>query len=396
MGLWTVTRSEQSSRRCTIGRPCAAKPFYSARGAIIILTGVACLCARPARGQALAEQTSREQARTRTEVVLGVVGLHAEALRVSLVGLLQAELSELSLSLVERSPSREVSAWASEAVRSERALLAVLLDARSDRGWRLVVIDAARGRAIVRDLPGGIQQDAASIEAVVSIAVSAASALREGLEVASSPLEAVVGDSPAQTQSSRRTVTSDPVEPAPSPAHGRRWILRGSLGAGVASFSPEKVATTGIALALGVDWHARLEARVFGTWFWPASIHTALGEFEVNRALLGVAAGPILKLRTFSLIPEAGVVTERLQRSETTPAAGVLATEGQALYRIGGALALRLRLPLIRPLSAELVAGAAYFGRRVQFATTGPAATQLAEVWPVAAFVQLGLDAATQ
>jgi hypothetical protein len=66
------------------------------------------------------------------------------------------------------------------------------------------------------------------------------------------------------------------------------------------------------------------------------------------------------------------------------------------LYRVGAAAALRLRLPLVRPLSAELAVGAAYFGRHVQFSTTGPAAARLAEVWPAAAFAQLGLDVATE
>ena len=250
------------------------RPLHSVRAAIAVLVGVIFLFARSARAQASADRVTGEpQPYARTSVVLGIVGLRADALRGSLVGLLRAELAEMSLSLVERPPSRQLSTWASHAVRSEDTLLAILLDARSDQGWRVVVIDAARERAIVRDLPGGIEQDAASIEAVVSIAVSAAGALREGLEVASSPLEAVVGGSPAQTKSSRRTAgsASDVEQKEPSPGQRPQSFLRASVGASTASFSPQAVMTHGLALALGVNWSAKLEARLFGTLFWPGT-----------------------------------------------------------------------------------------------------------------------------
>lgn len=359
---------------------------------MFILGSGHCLYTGPARAQALHESASGVQSRARVEVVLGVVGLRAPAQHDSLIGLLNAELGGMSLLLVEHPPSPQLSVWASEAVRSERTLLAILLDARGDQGWRLVVIDAARGRAIVRELPGGIQQDAASIEAVVSIVVSAASALRDGLEVASSPLEAVVGASPMRRKSPRRAGSRDVGGNALS---GQHSSLHASVGASMATFSPQAVTTSGLALALGVAWRGQLEARVFGALFWPAEFRTAFGEFEVNRALLGAAAGPRLKLRMFYLVPEAGIVLERLRRAETTPAAGVLATEGTAVYRVGGVLALRLRLPLSQPLSVELGTGAAYFGRRAQFWSSAPAASQLAEVWPVAAFAQLGVQVAT-
>jgi hypothetical protein len=396
MGLSTDRRSEQSLGRGTIWSTAAVRAIHSVRGAMLLLVGSIWLCTGPVKAQVVAQGTSGEQSPARTEVVLGVVGPRAEALRGSLLALLRAELAELSLTLVERPPSRELSTWAGEAARSESTLLAILLDARSDQGWRVVVIDAARARAIVRDLPGGIRQDAASIEAVVSIALSAASALRDGLEVASSPLEAVVGGSPPRQESRPPTAASDVVQSATRPRAAERSFLRGSVGASSASFSPQALTTNGLALSLGVNWRARLEARLFGTLFWPATIRSALGEFQVNRALLGAAAGPAFQLGTLSLVPEAGLIAERLRRATTIPAEGILASEAKPLHRVGVVLALRLRLPLFRPLSAELAAGAAYFGRRVQFSSTGLAASPLAEVWPVAAIAQLGLDVATQ
>jgi hypothetical protein len=92
-----------------------------------------------ARAQIAADQpASALRPPARNAVVLGIVGLRAEALRVSLVGLLRAELAAMSLSLVERPPSPDLSAWAGGAVRSDDTLLAILLDARSDQGWRAV------------------------------------------------------------------------------------------------------------------------------------------------------------------------------------------------------------------------------------------------------------------
>ena len=84
-----------------------------------------------------------------------------------------------------------------------------------------------------------------------------------------------------------------------------------------------------------------------------------LGDFRISRGWLGVAGGPVFGTGTFSFTPEAGVVAERLRRFDASPATGVSATPGGSLYRVGGALSLRLRRSLLGPLSAELVTGAA-------------------------------------
>lgn len=329
----------------------------------------------------------------RTEVVFGTIGIGAHTVRGSLVALLEAELRGMSLSLVEGKPAEPLSAWASKATRSERVLAVIFLDGRSEQGWSLVIIDAARGRAIVRALPGGIHDDAASVEAVASIVVSAASALREGLEVASMPLAAVVGG-PSKSPS---PATNPLPEEHPAPAKPRRdtWGVRGQVGASVASFSPAAPTMEGLALALGVSLNARIEARAFGTAFFPALIRGPLGEFRVARTLLGVAAGPVLRAPTFSFAAEAGLVGERVGRHDATPAAGLLGTEPRVLYRFGGALAVRLRHTLLRPLSVELVTGGIYFGRRLQFTANSDNSSWSETVWPAVAFAQLGLEVAT-
>jgi hypothetical protein len=348
-----------------------------------------------ARAQSDPAQPARaETPSSRTEVVFGTLGTGAQPVRGSLVEVLQAELRAMSLSLVEDQPAEPLSAWASKATGSGRVLAVILLDSRSEQGWRLVIIDPARGRAAVRALPGDIRDDAASVEAVASIVVSAASALREGLEVASTPLAAVVGDSkPLQSLPAADTTNTRARAPARSPAP--RWGFRGQVGPTVATFSPAAPTTEGVALALGVSFRARVEGRVFGAAFLPSLMRSPFGEFRVGRALLGAAAGPVFRASEFSFAPEAGVVGERLRRYDAKPTAGVFSTESGALYRFGGLFAVRLRHTLLPPLSVELVTGATYFGRRLQFTAKSAESSWSERVWPAVAFAQLGLDIAT-
>jgi hypothetical protein len=296
---------------------------------------------------------------------------------------------------VEKPPKATLSAWAAEATRSPGVLAAILLDGGSEQGWRVIVIDAARGRAIARTLPGGIQKDAASIEAVVSIVVSAAGALREGLEVASSPMEAVVGRPPAPPPDVSDTGHApDSNAPATQPTGPTRSFVRGTLGASVASFSPAAATTEGMTFALGASLRGHVEAHAFGSFFWPALMRGPLGEFRVTRVLFGVALGPAFTAGSLSFVPEAGVAGERLHRFDTTPAAGSFATAPSTFVRFGGLLALRLRQRLVRPLSVELVAGSAYFGRRVRFTGSSSESSWSVDAWPAVAFAQLGLDLA--
>lgn len=364
-------------------------------GRLALLVGAAWLASATARAQPSDSLAVSETSPARTEVVFATIGIGAQPVRGSLVELLTAELRRMGLSLVEEQPSEPLSAWASGATRSRRVLAAILLDGRSGSGWRLIVIDAARGRAIARALPGGIRDDAASIEAVVSIVISATSALREGLEVASAPLATVVEEShvppvvPARTSSADAPPALAALPPPPS------WAFRGVVGASVASFSPAAPTTEGLGLALGVSFRARLEARAFGAVYLPPLISSPFGQFRVARALLGAAAGPVFRAPAFSFAPEVGVVAERLRRYDAVPTAEVFATPPSALYRFGGLLALRLRHTLLRPLSLELVTGAMYFGRRVQFSARNPENSWTEGVWPAVAFAQLGLEIAT-
>ena len=325
----------------------------------------------------------------RTDVLLVVVGPAAPGVHSSLVGLLDGQLHAMSLSLLEQQPRGSVSDWVTAATRSKRALLAIVLDTTSSRGWRLVVVDVARGRAIARELPGGVEQDAASVEAVASIVISAASALREGLEVASAPVEAVIG--PAQNSAPKR-------EAAPEVRHDiatRNVAVHGSVGAALTSFAGSAPVTLGGTLALGLGWRRHLEARVFGTLFLPVRLQSEFGEFRVNRAILGMAGGPVFTAQGFSFSPEVGLLMERLRRSGTLPAQGLSAAEAEPLHRFGGLAELRLRRTLLRPFSLELVAGGAYLGQSVQFSVRKGNLTPFFEIGPTLGFAHLGIDIAT-
>jgi hypothetical protein len=362
-----------------------------------MLLGAAWLVTAEAKAESSEERASPAASSARTEVVLGTIGIHAQPVRGSLVALLRAELGRMKLSLIEKEQTGESpSAWAIESTRSGRVLAAILLDGRSEQGWRVVVIDAARGRAIARALPGGIRDDAASVEAVVSIIVSAASALREGLEVASKPVAAVVDGPSAPTGPVPINDTARAPLPAPPVSPRKDWSFRGSVGASVASFSPAAPTTEGLALALGVRFPARFEAHVFGTAFLPSLIRGPFGDFRVGRTFLGTAVGLVLGGPAFTFAPEAGIVAERALRYDAMPSAGVLATPpGDALYRVGGLLALRFRHTLLSPVSVELVAGMVYFGRRLEFTAKSPENSWSEGAWPAATFAQLGLEIAT-
>ena len=143
---------------------------------------------------------------------------------------------------------------------------------------------------------------------------------------------------------------------------------------------------------MGVRRRGLAEARLLGALFAPAEVRGPLGDFRISRGWLGVAGGPVFGTGTFSFTPEAGVVAERLRRFDASPATGVSATPGGSLYRVGGALSLRLRRSLLGPLSAELVTGAIYFGRRVRFSARNEESSWSADAWPALAFAQLGLE----
>jgi hypothetical protein len=344
--------------------------------------------------QAVAEapwpEPASDPGHPRSGVVVGISGPLDEQVRSELLGLLEAELRAAGLELVERDPGGALSAWVAE-VSGSRTLLAVLLDVRDRPAWRLVVIDAARSRAIARELAGGVEHNAASIEAVVSIVLSAASALREGLEVASSSVDQVVGTpeppshEPAPPRAAERVATD--------PERVNGLGLRARVGAALASLSSEALVTWGPSASVGLRL-GQIELQVGADYYLPVTLQSAFGRFQIERAIATLSGGPRLLEGAFTLVPQAGVCLEWLARLETSPAPGVSARAGRTFQRWGGLLSLRGRYELAPPVSLELVLGASYFGRAVQFVARDPSTVRLVDVPPVVFHGQFGLEVA--
>jgi hypothetical protein len=359
------------------------------------LSSLALWWSEVALGQTTSETTpedrpSERPIRLRSEVVVGIVGpLDAEA-RATLARLLRAELEPHGLVLVERDPSGETRAWARDVANEERHLLAALLDTKGRSGWRLVVIDTARGRAISRELPGG-ERDAANIEAIVSIVVSATNALREGLEVASAPLETVV-------EPNRAPPPPPPPPQAPKSEPSAGTTLHGSLTATSASFSEAAEPTVGGALAVGVSIASWVDVDLGGTRYLPVSVDSVFGSFTLERTALSLTAGPVFRSGSFAFVPALGITGEWIARRDTLAAPGVArGDEEPVIRRFGGALTIRGRYRLLSSGDEEFVSvvgalGASYFGDRVRF-LAGP--DLLAEARRSAFGAELGLFIAT-
>ncbi len=308
---------------------------------------------------------------TRTEVVVGVRGHIDPEARTTLVRLLRAELEPQGLALVEADPGGEPRDWAREMTKGDGRLLAALLDTEVASGWRLVVIDPARGRAISRELPRG-ERDLANVEAIVSIVLSAARALREGLEVASAPLESVVDPRTVPlAPPPRPPEPTGPPQPKAPPSDGT--ALYATIGAIGASFADGAEPTFGGSLALGVSVDAFFDLDLAYSLFAPVAVESTFGSFELSHGALTLHGGPVFRSGAFAVVPTLGATLESIRRSETVVAEGVSAGDtAETTLRFGGELALRGRVRLLSRGASELLslfggASATYFGERVRF-----------------------------
>jgi hypothetical protein len=332
----------------------------------VLLWGTATFAQSPEPGS---DGTPPEQPKARSEVVVGVQGPLDPEARTTLVRLLRADLEPHGLILVEADPNGEARDWAREMTKGERRLLAALLDTKNPTSWRLVVIDSARGRAISRELPRG-ERDLANVEAIVSIVLSATHALREGLEVASAPVESVVD--PGQAPPPPPPPPPAAKEP-PKAAPEGGTSLHASVTALGASFADDAEPTFGASLAFGTSIDSFFEVDLAYALHVPVAIESSFGSFELSRSSLTLFAGPVFQSGAISFVPTLGGTVEWIRRSETVVAEGVTADESsETIPRFGGVLALRGRIRLVSNGPNELLslvggASATYFGERVRF-----------------------------
>jgi hypothetical protein len=302
---------------------------------------------------------------------------------------------------VERSTEPRL-AWTAAARRDPAALVLAILDVRDARAWALYVVDAARGRAILRRLPGGMEANAAALEEVSAILTSAVAAVREGLEVASKPLETVVAEQPDEGPSPERvaltpspTPSPRPLEPPPSseragaqaPTSTRPF---GAVLARGATLTGEVV--PGVAAELGLRLGTGLGLLVHGALDRRARISTALGTFELGRSLAALEVSHALPLGPVSLEPRLGSGVEVIRRSGTAPAPGVGGAPGRTHPRFVAVAGVRARYLVAGPLAVELGADATYSPQRLRFSS---GETRLASAPPFSVGALAGVGCVT-
>jgi hypothetical protein len=313
----------------------------------------------------------------------------------ALLGLLASEHNGNDITLTLEHSERPLAPWLRGVLEERRALLVAILDVSAPDDWQLTVIDAARGRALVRHLPGGLASNAASLEAIATILSSAISALRDGLEVASQPVEQLLplAAAPPQPAAPKVLPLAQP-HPKASPAAPARSRLRvrGGVAACVTSVAESAPATGGVNVSLGLLASSGVGLRLSGAAYLPTRYRTELGAFDLTRTLLGVGVGFSLRVAPFSLEPELGISAELLRRSGASPAPGVFQREDNAYARLGPFAAARLRFPLFSALSLELAGNASYYPRRIRFAAQSAEVHELGGPSPLSFAAQLGVE----
>ncbi len=326
-------------------------------------------------------------------------GLDATRLS-SLQALIEADLSRMDSALIVDSTRASVSAWVSAAERDPRILLLAVLDTRPRDYWQVTIVDTSRGRAIRRRLPGGVAEDAAALEAVASIVVSAAAALRDGLEVASRPVQEVLRE--AEASAPPRVKRSPPTPPghvtqseeqsasAPAPIARRMVTLDVALLGAGATYEKDEPFLLGVGLAFGSTFVESFMVRASAVRFRDAVFDSPFGRFRTRRTSLGLAVAPHVGWKNFELEPEARLVAELIERSSTRPVTGVSAYQDQILSRFGGTLGLRGRVFANSYLGFELFVGGGYLPRPIRFIAT-PEGDEIAELWPWLLRAELGV-----
>jgi hypothetical protein len=321
--------------------------------------------------------------------VLGVEGEISRSQREALATLLNVDMRRRDLALSMETPGGDVREWIDRARSDEETLLVAVLDASRPGTWQLTIVDASRGRALTRALVGGVEANAAALEAVVSIVSSAAGALKDGLEVASRPLDEVVA--PPESTSPPATAPLAAPAPAPRPA---KLALRSVLAATAASFGNGAPLTEGLSAAIGLSYRS-LGFRVFGARYWPARVDSSFGSFDVHRTTGGASVGATFSWGSLEVEPEGALVGELLRRTDAEPGLDASANGDRSLHRFGAALDARIRYRLGGPFAIEWMAGASYFAPKVRFLAANAQLSELIVPWAWVVSSQIGLEVRT-
>jgi hypothetical protein len=332
----------------------------------------------------------------RVVVELGLTEALPSEQAVALRSLIESQLSAHELKLRIEPGLTDVRRWLSNA--SDDALLRVALDTAAAGEWRLLLVDVTRGRAISRTLTGGVRRDRAAIEAVCDIVVSAAVALREGLEVASQTVDEALTDATKGSAPSRTLIAAAPVATTSrSEALPRSsFALRLEAGAGptVATFAHGAPTSWGAAAELSV-WHEGIGLEVSAARYLSQTVTAIDGSFAIDRTQVGLSAAASARWRRVRLSGDLGLLLEILQRSNTSPAAAnITATSPDAALRLGPQAGAALDLSVSRRVAIAWTIGLGYFPRRIKYVSTTGSDAALTEPWPLTGISAVRVDVA--
>lgn len=340
--------------------------------------------AQPGTTDAPPEAARDTAAKRRPRVLIGVMGSLQATQQTDLTQLVAAELARDGSQQQRQLELRALTDQSALAAMQREAgvLLVVLLDVRAASLWKLYLVDAARSRAISREMPGESRGNLAALEAVASVISSAVRALDEGLEIASQPLAEVVDASEPQ-----------PVSPPRSQSlqrHAARFST--SLAAAVASFEDSAVVTAGVWGSLRLPLPPPLMLRVSLAAHWPSELRSRFGSFALQRTQGALSLGISSEGDAWAFSFETGATLELLRRQVLSTSASANSTTNTALLRAGALAMLGSRYRLGRRWALEFGLGVAYFPRRVRYTLVPFGDQALASPWPVVGLSQLGLE----
>lgn len=306
------------------------------------------------------------------------------------------ELSGTELTLKLSRASRPLQ-WLEQAATDPSTLMLASLDTTEENSWLVYIVDTRRRRAALRRVTGGSERNAAALEAVASIVASAASALSDGLLVASKRLDEVLpessieprgkpsggGSSAARAEGASGagseaaggglTLDSGARSERPSAVVEADAVFDGFFGASVASFEQSAKLTFGPTLSLGILYHGLFSLRVSGSRHFPESIETELGVFSVTRSHLWASLGLRWASHRFYAEPGALVGGELVERHSAVPNEQALAAPGGTSFRFGAGIGTQVGFQLTQSLAAEVSLNLAYYPRKLSFTELGTA-----------------------
>lgn len=324
---------------------------------------------RPTLGDpqpAPAEAESRRAREARGELVLRVEGPFSDAGLAALERVIRSQLGERAAGVRLVRTDEPLLSWTRRTRQQRSALVIAILDARKPESWELYVVDAARGRAARRTLPGGVETDAAALEAVGVILAAAVAAVREGLEVASASVEDVVAA--AEPPEKPRVPAAPPPQPKEVRGRPARWLLGAGLTVTRVADELGAGAFAGAGVHLDPRWSLHLDAALF----LPVAIESDLGSFDLQRGSVESRVSWSAPAGPFTLVPSLGPVLEIVRRRNTEPAALVSGGDDSTRARFGAAARLALAHPLSGSLAVWIDANASYFPQRLRFVANAP------------------------